>query len=109
MSDVAEYIKYAQATLHGYTQQSKQSTSVLHEKVAHAVGCLIDKGLAAPDDRNDLIREMVNDPVKIADALIKVSNKSEIPTLGSASDKMDSHGLDPIARFALGDFSVIRE
>ncbi len=95
--NVVDYIKVAQTTVAQNNYQKRQ----LYEKVAHAVECMIDKGLAAPEDRSNLIIEMTNYPEKIAEALAQISQKTDLPPLGASSKYEPDDQLDSLTRFAL--------
>ena len=100
MQDIMDYIKTAQATVEQYEALLYGRNTRLQEKVAHAVGCMIDKGLVDPQDRSILINELSQYPEKIAEALVKLSQKAELPPLGAPSGSIDPDQMDELTKLA---------
>ncbi len=100
MGDVVEYIKCAQAVVGYYERVNVSNNRKLQEKVAHAVGCMVDKGLVDPSDSSNLISELSRCPEKIAEALITISQKADLPVLGEPSGSPDTMQMDELTKLA---------
>jgi len=101
LAKVAQYISASQAHVETLEKTASQRNDELRDKVAHAVGLMVDKGYVATDASTQLVDDLTHYPEKIAEVLSQIVRSAELPTLGSPSGQPDTPALDEVTRFAL--------